>query len=108
MNECLEEKLNNFKILKRFYATDSTKHMGMLLLLSKSTSFAKLIPEDLIECFEESKRITHGKKMDQTELFVQGNIVWLKEHYIKICFVYFQKNTNGEGIVKSKQTLEKL
>ena len=100
-DDFLMEKLSNFQVLKRFDADDGSKHMGMLLLLSRTSSFKELIPEDLIDCFQETKEITSGRNKGNTELFLQGNIVWLKEHYMKICFMYFREKPNQRELLKA-------
>jgi hypothetical protein len=100
MKTFCEEKLDNFEVIKRFDATDGSKHMGMLLLLSKTSSFAKLIPEDLIDCFQESKVSQNGQNQGKTETFFQGSILWLKEHYMKICFIYFREKPTARELQK--------
>ena len=99
----LANKLDNFKILKRFDVSDGIKHMGILLLLSKNTNVNALIPEDLIESFEESKMMQKGTNEGKKMSFVQGNVLWIREHFIKICFVYFrEKPTQKDLLLGSK------
>ena len=39
-----EGQLDNFKVIKGFDTTDGSKHMGMILLLSKTSNFRKTNP----------------------------------------------------------------
>ena len=97
----LEEKLHNFRVLKRFDADDGSKHMGMLLLLSKTSSFGDLIPEDLIDCFEETKYIKSGRNEGKTETILQGIVLFLREHYLKFCFIYFREKPTERELFKA-------
>ena len=65
--------------------------MGMILLLPKNSALANLIPTDLIESFEEVKLLKGGRNVGKQEVYAQGSIIWIKEHYIKICFVYLRE-----------------
>ena len=98
-----DEKLNNFNVLKRFDVDDGSKHMGMLLLQPRHSTFVNQIPVDLIDCFEDSKIVKSGKNMGKKETYVQGNILWIKEHYIKICFLYFREKPTQQEILKTSK-----
>ena len=97
------DKLDNFNALKRFDVCDGTKHMGMVLLLSKCSDLKHQIPEDLIDCFEESKMIQRGPHMGKKLSFVQGSILWIKEHYIKICFLYFRERPTERELLRASK-----
>ena len=96
-------KLDNFKVLKGFDTADGSKHMGMVLLLSRTSSFEKLIPKDLIECFEESKETKSGQNKGKMETFFQGCTLWVQEHYVKVCFIYFREKPTGRELFKASQ-----
>ena len=58
------------------------------------------IPEDLIDCFEESKTIQRGPNEGKRLVFVQGNILWIREHYIKVCFLYFREKPSARDLLR--------
>jgi hypothetical protein len=98
-NFCMD-KLNNFDVLNNFNVSDGIKHMGLLLLLPKGSVLKDQIPEDLIDCFEESKIVQRGPNEGKRLVFVQGNILWIREHYIKVCFLYFREKPSARDLLR--------
>ena len=81
-NEDLTEKLGEFHLLKRYDANDGMKHMGLLMMSPKKSSFNK---------FDSS--MLRGFKDNSSQGFVYGIMSPL---FLKIGFLYIRPGTGSK------------
>ena len=78
----LAEKLHQFKLLKRFDANDGMRHMGLLMVSPKKSTYTSFDPSML-----------EGFKDEHCQGFVYG---FMKPLYLRVCFVYIRPGAGNK------------
>ena len=94
-NDFLHQELTNWSIEARFDSEDNKKHMGLLMLKSKSSRVG-----NLIEIVEEKKYMKNNSTQIQV-LFVS-----FKDYCMKTAFIYTRETPTLEQIKRLKKDLE--
>ena len=93
----LKRRLSNWNILCRFDANDGRKHMGLLLLQSKSSTRLE-IKKETIEC----KKWTEEQK-GNVLVFAQHILLSIKD--LQISFIYIRETPSMRDIQRINKTL---
>ena len=91
-NSVLSEKLDQYSILKRCDAKDSSKHMGLLVLGSKGSRFKSF--QMVMSSFRE-------KVGDTT--YIQGVHIRFEELELKLAFLYINQKPREDDVQKILQ-----
>jgi hypothetical protein len=98
-NSAVINKLKNWKIIKRLDSTDDRKHMGLILMCPITLSSTHLIYSlDYMEGYKSCKK--------EKGLLYQGLVMYLRNYYKKIVFVYVRETPNEQETSEMSKRFE--